>query len=329
MNDRKPKLSYHAAAGQWFVKYAGRFHYLGKDQRIARAEYARHIIEWAKWRAVRDRELAVKRPKPAGENIASIFARFMAGRAADCSEKTLIFYQSSLRRFLHVYGTAPPDALGAEDLEAFKTQLVKLGLSKKTINHEIGAVKTLLRWAMDMNLMPMLNMRAVKPLRIPPPPKKGYTIHDMRRLFCSVATVVKPWIAVNWLTAARPTEVVRLVNQRGEWEEPGIFRLLESKTSGRSMQPRHLVLSDLALTWLDRCEPVFSREDSYYRATSRAGWIGGPHPLRHGAATHLLRLGEARADIDIFLGHMPQRVSLTYAPIEWQPLRATAARLTL
>lgn len=137
-----------------------------------------------------------------------------------------------------------------------------------------------------------------------------------------------PWLALNYLCLMRPSEVPRLVAREGRFIQPGVFALSRSKTFEKTGVPRHIVLSDKALMWLEQAKPIWSRGDSYYAACARA--VGtGPGALRHSAATHLHRLGAARAEVDLLLGHLPPHVSVIYNSIDWQSLRALAARLTL
>jgi len=322
-----PKLHQHHR-GQFFVKYAGQRHWLGSDKKVAQIEYADHLRRWGEWKS-KKAETRVRVLPGGPKRIVDVYDAFIDQRRACVTSYTTVFYEGSLRRFIAVYGRYPADMVRVGEILAFRSDLLSMGLARKTVNHEIGAIKTLMQWGAGMEFMPALPLQAIKALSLPPVPKKGYKLADVRKMMAKAEDKLKPWIAVNWLTMARPMEMVRLVAREGVFESKGVFRFNESKTSTRSGEPRHLVLSDLALKWLGKSEPLYSRLDSYSRSVRRACGAGGPHPLRHGAASHLHSLGVDRVTVDLILGHLPSRVSRSYVPIDWPALRPTVSRLTL
>jgi dUTPase len=102
---------------------------------------------------------------------------------------------------------------------------------------------------------------------------------------------VAPWLALNYLAALRPSEVVRLVRGEGEWIERGLFQPRISKTFRDGRTPRVYVLSEEAMMWLQHARPEWAHMKAYGTAVRRACGPGLPHPLRHSAAQHLSDLG--------------------------------------
>jgi integrase len=321
MNTRKPKLSWHRASRRYYVRYRGKCHYLGRDIAAARTAYDEHMVEWATWRAQRNAQL-ILRPTP-NPTIADVYDRFLRSREPEVAPETLLHYRSHLRRFTALYRAWPAANISAVNLQALRQDLITMGLAARSVNHEINAIKTMMRWAIDLALIPPINLRAVRTLRLDAPPVRGYSLAEVRHMIKRAPSRLKSWIRVNWLTAARPMEVLRLVFKQGEWIEQGVFTLTRGKTLNR-----HLVCSELALRHLKRCRPIYHYLNSYGQACRRATGLT-PHPLRHGAATHLAQLGVPRTTIDAILGHLPSRTSRTYQPIDWQSLRESVSLLSL
>lgn len=332
MNTRKPGLKWHRHKRLYYVRRQGRCVYLGRDREQARHRYHAEMIDWAKRRAQHE-IVAAQRRRFRDLTLADLYDRFIDAKRTEVRPDTVRHYQAHLRRFVAVYHWCPASAITPHNVQSIKTDLIAGGLRPRTVNHEIACIKAMLQWGVDFELIPQLHLRAVKPVRLDPPPPKGYSVAQMRRMIRWAPARLKPWLRVNWLTACRPAEVVRLVNGEGQWIDEGVFRLTQAKT-----RDRHLLLSELAIKHLKRCHPVFHHLNSYGQACRRhckcdrsdpneRGMT--PHPLRHGAAQELVRRGVRRQVVDLILGHMPGRTSLTYVPIAWQPLRDAISCLDL
>jgi len=325
MNTQRPGLLIHKGSGLYYVKWGGLFRYLGRDPVEARRQYGEQLKQWAAWRADRSAGVAFG-PAPRETRLIEVYRRFIAAKQIETTGYNVSFLRGSLRRFLNVYATLPAAGLKARDVLAFREDLIRLGLAAKSVNHEIGCVKQLTRWAAAVDLAPSLNLDAVKALKVPAPRAKGYTLEQVRGFLRKAADPnLRAWIALQWCTAARPFEMPRIVAGAGEWIERGVFRLDAAKTAGRVV-----LFSERALFFLEQCRPTWADGAGYRRAFAREVGPGGPHPLRHGAAAHLAAAGVSRADVDLILGHrLPGRVSQTYQAIQWGELRAKAARLTV
>lgn len=346
-------------------RWAGVDHYFGTDFARAQAtfldpasDHAGSLARWLEWRARRAGRARSRPPKRL--TVAALLEAFLEHYSDERREGARSYHAKHLRRFANAFGPIFCDELDAAALLAFRSDLMRdeAGYAPRTIAHDLGAVKTMLSWGAD-NLpgqVPQLNLRAVRKPRLPPPRPSPLDPATVRRFIehCERADPrLGPWLRVNYLTFARPSEVVRLVAGSGVWEpavgagggsggggvvDRAIFRLYESKSYHATGEPRRLVVSDGARMWLECCRPHWSRLDSYSAAVRRClgpsrvrpPWLpSGPRVLRHSAASNLHRLGVERSACDLLLGHLPSRVSLTYNPIDWRALWESAGRLTV
>ncbi len=341
---RTPGLSHLKSRDLFYVRWGGKVRYLGRDKDEARKLYARELVAWAEWREKRDARVKAAYRASDPITVHKLYARFMESKDAECSAYTVSFYRCALRRFTQWFGHRPAEIVDAAALQAFKEQLhrtqcrdpnrrnTRTGellttgrrLSKKTIAHDIGAVKTLIQYGINFCDLPAVNLAAVKPPRLDPPTKKGYTLAQAQRMVTQCPDHLAPFVRINWLTLARPEEVCRLARREGEFIEPYVFRLTQSKVGAR-----HLILNKQAMKELAKCEgDRYCDHRSYRRAVNRHT-ERTPHPLRHGAAQQLAKLKVDRATIDLILGHAPSVVSRTYNPIDFRALRRSLERLAI
>jgi integrase len=146
----------------------------------------------------------------------------------------------------------------------------------------------------------------------------------------AIARDVFHWLSLQYLTACRPSEVVRLVHRQGVFEQPFLFRLHRSKTSRKTQSHRYLILSPEALHHFNLATPRWKTPSGYQHAVGKAlGPCGWPHPLRHSAASQLDALGTRREDIARILGHVTTGALKHYLKTAHARLLPTVARLTL
>jgi len=315
--------------GRYFTSWGGRRHYLGRDRTEAATRFAESLALWAEHRRRQGNGLACPSPR-----VIDLIEQFIAAKSIEVGDEAARYYRKCLRRFNNLYGGHYSDTITALHINTVKTMMLNLGLSAKTVNHTVIATKAMLQWAIDNDRIPVVNLNGAKCMPLGPPRPRALDFLAVHRMVMTVATSTQLWLGVQYLTACRPVEVIRLAHGRGEWVKPGIFRLDRGKMDRKTRIARHIVVSPLALLWLealiaDRSPPRFARLDSYSAAVRRECGPGGPHPLRHSAATHLLAYGTPRELVEQILGHMPSRVSLVYAQPDWPTLRAEAARLLL
>lgn len=325
MNDRTPTLRKHKT-GVWFCRWAGKDHYFSKNRGASQPLYLASIRDWADWREARTANI----PPPLSHGaipVVEIAELFLRAKEPERGKPAREYYRKHIKRFLHAYGPLRADMVKAQHVQAIKEDMLKQGLMPKTANHDVGAVKTMLRWAMRFEYMPQLNMDGVSKVPLPPPRAKAITLDAVIDLIDAADGTMRHWLALNYLCLMRPSEVIRVAYKQGEWVEDGVYEI-DSKVGMRTGMRRQVVFSAEAMEHFHEIAPRWSRLDSYSQAVRDLG-RGGPGRLRNSAATHIHRAGASRADVSILLGHLPGRVSLTYAPIDWTPLRVTAGLLTL
>ncbi len=327
VNQKPPKLRIHKQ-GYYFVRWGGKDHYLGKNKADAEKEYLASLQDWATWRAHRNTQRLP--PIRNTTTVVEAFEQFLHFKENERGPDAREYYRKHLARFIRLYGRSRLEVVRPAHIMKLRDDMLQSGYAPKTINHDVTSIKTFVTWASVLEMMPPIPVRGIKSLPLGPPPDKSLPYKTIRKWILKEASDdVRPWLAINYLCLMRPSEVVRVVHQQGEWAEEGVFVLDKGKMDARTRQRRHVVFSNEALKWLEKCHRRWSRLDSYSAATRADSSRGGPGQLRHSAATHLHESGVGREDIDLLLGHVPSRVSLTYARIVWQPLREKVAQLTL
>lgn len=256
-----PKLSKHAT-GQWFVKWGGKTHYLGTDQKAAEAKYAEHLSAWSAWRQQRTGAIEASRPSAGGLVVAGAVVGWLTARAGDISPRLLRGYRADIRPVLDAAGSLPVSALDAAKLNAIKADLRAAGKSPSTINHTLRATKQMLQWCMDYHprSCPPMNLRAVKLAREPKRSDLAKTPAQIAE-YIAAAEVrdarLGPWLRLGFLTGCRVGELVRLVRGEGRWHKPDKGRCVfatRNKTAHRTDEPeRFIVLSEQACIELSRC----------------------------------------------------------------------------
>jgi integrase len=332
MNRTPPSLRRHVS-GQYFCRWGGEDHYFGHDAASANKQYLTSLTEWAVWRAKRDGELEVmsNRRTYTVVELAGLFMNQKELEGGDRGKDRRRYYRNHLRRFIGMWRDVRADKIRPADVNALKLDMIRAKHSPRNIQHDLTAVKSLFRWAAALEMVPPVNLDVVHAPEGEPVPDKSFTLAEVWASHLFLPEQLGYWVAVQYLTLSRPSEMVRIAANDGEWEEPWLFRC-RSKVGWRTGEARRIVFSDSALSFLRLCEPRWSRYDTYYQAVYRAvagtdfGFFS-PHPLRHSGATHLAQAGVDRRDIDLLLGHLPSRVSRIYCRIDWEALRGHVARI--
>lgn len=321
---RVPTLRKHKT-GQFFVRWGGRDHYLGLDKRKAENAYLDQIDDWRRWVSEkRKRREVVNQTVP---TIAETVDEFLKAKRVEVGLACGEYYRRHLSRFLERFGELDADLVRPKHLNALKLWMIQQRFAPRTINHDLCSIRIMYNWASGLELIPPISLSGVKNVPVGPAvldvPKRWQLIRYIKRADPKVA----PWIAVNYLALLRPSEVVRVVHGEGKWVEPGVFRLDRGKMDRKVSLKRHCVFSDAALEWLERCEPHWSRQDSYSAAVRDCCPVG-PKLVQKSAAQHLATVfGVDRDDLELLLGHVGPRLKVTYHHPAWQKLRQTAALL--
>ncbi len=330
-----PALRQHST-GQWFTKWGGKHRYFGKDRAIAEELYWESIADWREWRKNKRAAIERQRAIVAGVTVDEIYQRFISDKQRERGAGASEYYTKHLGRFVGLYGSFTVDLIQPEHLHGFKQYMMdatspatgkKFG--PKTINHDLTAIRVMFNWAGGLGLVPPVNLRGVKNLPIGPTIDRTLTRPQVRKMLAGAPAKVRPWLEINYLALLRPSEVVRVVQGQGEWLERGVFVLDRGKMDERASIKRHCLFSARALKSLAKCEPHWSRLDSY-SAFVRSVCDHGPKILQKSAAAHLVKHHSATpADVELLLGHTVGRLASTYYHPAWQRLRRLAGQLSL
>ena len=340
---RLPKLGLHAS-GNFFIKYNGKNHYLGRDKAEAQRQYIEHI---RLWRAGQDSESLTASMRLV--DLAELLEREVEAESGPPARRYL---HNHLIRFLAAWGNVPAAAIKPPQvtpvawIKALKADMLLMRYAPRTINHDLGAAKRLIEWAGSMGYIAHYPTRGIKGV-----PLGARQRHDVP-LATFIAQVRRaelfdprlgPWMRLHFLTACRPAELVRLVHRRGTWEHGGpmlemitadgpllrfhdasclsgsVFRMA-NKVARRTQDDRYIPLTGEALLWLSRCTPAWSTSSGYAQAVA-ATQPDPPHHIhhiRHTAASHLHGEGAAVADIELALGHWPRGAWMNYVRTSWR-----------
>jgi integrase len=129
--------------------------------------YKRGEVYWARWTeggAQRRRSLGTKDPKEArrlyeellsaAENltVGEILSRWLKFQSARCRPRSVHLYKIVGKRFSHVWGDLHPVEVTTTVVEEFQESVLMIGLSPRTINHQVGIALSALKWAADRRL---------------------------------------------------------------------------------------------------------------------------------------------------------------------------------
>jgi len=342
-----PTLKFHKAAGQWYIRYNRTFFYLGTKKSEAENRMPDELTRWARWVASR------KTPARSSHErtVSHVATEFLESVGVDVNERAMIYYRGRLIRFLAAWGRVPlarirpPEVNPLAWLNAMKADMTMAKLRPSTINHDLGAAKRLLQFAMDMHYIPPFNLRSVRKVSQGARPRKDRSLPEVVRFIRTIESAderLYPWARIMYLTACRPIELFRLMRGEGSWEyrSPGgsVYRTL-NKSAKRTGDDRYVVLTPhatdlLLLGWFLRGQhedagTAWLSQSGFQQAVGATGVRGGVHFLRHSAASHLRQMGCSVEETQIALGHWPSGAWRNYVTEAWQRPLAVMSKLTL
>lgn len=358
---RPPTLKLHKATGQWYVRYAGKCHYLGKHKAAAERQLPAEITKWAAWAQGR----TDKRPVNAtSRTLGDVALEWLELKATDVGEEAMRDARTFIARFLAAWGHIPcievvaPRVNPTAWLNALKSDMKDQGFKPRTINKTIRTAKALLHYGADMGYLPQFNLRQARGLPLGAKRRIDRTIDDVIAFIvtCENADArLYPWLRIAYLTACRPKELVAMMKREGRWEQETAHRggavwRCANKVAYRTGDDRYISLTSHALALLREgwslreaagVAPNGARQNAvqsqsglqqYVRTAAQrspTGGVGGLHFLRHSAATHLGQQGVQAEDIDLALGHWPPGEWRSYAREDWRRSLEVLARVTL
>ena len=315
-------------SGYWYVHFRGRNHYLGNGRKPDAERFTDIQAEYREWYETR----RLNRPRPAVQapTMMELSDQFLRTKRIERGIDTEIYYTKHLKRWTVLYERMPADWLRPAHLRAFVTRLIQLGLASRTINHDIGAIKTMMRWGAEMELIPEpVDFSGVKKLPTGPTQPKPLPFKQVKKMILGAPEDLRPWLAITFLAFLRPSETVKVVHRQGQWVKPGIFVLDRGKMDERAPIKRHCIFSPLAKKYLRQCKPIWSRLDSFSQAVRRE-CDHPPSVLRDSAAAYFHeKCGASRDETELALGHYGGHLKVTYYLPAFERLRKKASQIVL
>ena len=149
-----PKYRKHRASGQAVVTLSGRDYYLGPhNTKASRLEYDRLIAEWL---ANGRNPLGIC---PYEITIVELAARYWKFAKGYYRKRGKVTREAEnihiiLRELTDLYGRQLAVEFGPTALKALRNGLVERDLSRRYVNHQIGRVKRMFKWAVSEELIP-------------------------------------------------------------------------------------------------------------------------------------------------------------------------------
>lgn len=238
------------------------------------------------------------------------------------------------------FGNLQPHQVSTELCRAYRDVRRGMGKQDGTIWTEMGHLRTVLRWAVDKQLIQHAP-KVERPQK--PAPKDRWLTHEEAQRLIAAADAHHIRLAIRLMleTAGRIGAILELKWEKVDLENKVIdLRTTEAgPRKGRATVPMNeglraelatakaAALTDYVVEWAG--QPIKSIKTGFNAACRKAGLTGvSPHTLRHTAAVHLAAGGRPMERISQYLGHsntsVTERVYARFAP---QHLREEAALL--
>lgn len=154
-----PAYRLYKRTGQAVVTLAGRDHYLGPYESAASREgYNRIIAEW--FAAGRPQIALIATPAAAAPSVEDIIAAFWMHARVYYRDKDgqptpeMQSFRDVLGPLRRLCGTTVATRFGPLALQACQSQMIRDGLSRKTINRRVGRIRHVFKWAVSRELLP-------------------------------------------------------------------------------------------------------------------------------------------------------------------------------
>jgi integrase len=237
------------------------------------------------------------------------------------------------------------DAIGARDIERFKSQKFREKLSAKTINNYLTILHKALAVAQEWGLLKVVP--PVKWLKVPPIKFDFLTFEEAERLLAAADPEWRTMIMVALKTGLRQGELLALTRDDVDLVAG---RLVVNRnlsrgelTTPKNGRTREIPLGDIVTVELKRerhlrSDLIFCKKNGQsltsgeckhplYRACKRAGLRRiGWHVLRHTFASHLVMRGATIKAVQELLGHATIEMTMRYAHLS-PDVRKDAVRL--
>ena len=269
-------------------------------------------------------------------SVRQVLRRWLSYQEPRRKPNSLHAYRIVVKRFSMVWGDLRADEVTRERIEEFQETALQLGLSPRTINHQLGLAIAALRWAHERDLVDT-----------PPPHWKRLHVRGSRsRKYLTTTEMAKLFRSLKKPTFSRLTPVVMLAAYAGlrrgeiiwlEWSDVDLDEGWLHVRAKRGWSPktnaseRSIPLTEELLAYLkgprpsDRWVAPFGRGAQWnrrhlginIRRLFKSAGIddGGPHTLhrlRGTFATEVLRTSGDLRSLQAMLGHGNLAVTSIY-----------------
>jgi integrase len=221
--ERVPSYRLHKPSGQAVVTLNGQDHYLGRfETQASRDAYNQLIVTWLS----HGRSLPLQQQRATVVCVAQVCDVFLKWAKAEYRNaqgepsREVANIELALRPLVHGnFAALPASQFGAKALIAFRDELIRSGLARKTINQRVGIVRRAFRHAVTEEIVPPGTLHALQAVHglkrgrcnaresegvKPVPPADIEAV--LPRLPAPVAAMVR----MQLLTGCRPGEVVAM-----------------------------------------------------------------------------------------------------------------------
>lgn len=327
---RVPSMRRHKT-GVFFVRHKGKDTYFSLDEAASRRAYE----QWLQGTWARTAAEPASSSQPSLVRIADAYLEYVyRTRGKKLSQDYRAYLQPLMR-----YGGGPevglllrPQDVNVALLDALGIDMISAGYKPRTVNHTLKAIKRMLMWAADRD---MINepprLRRLPTVPVPKPTPKVLCARNARNWVAEAAIKderLVPWLSLIYLSCLRPSEAASLAHDRGEWIEEGVYAI-RGKTTGSTGDYRYMVFSDEGLEHVSALRPCWKTWDGMSRRCRTLCSYGGPRQLRSWGATHLRRAGVPLPTVRCVLGHGDGGAVDHYLERGFAEARSALRRITL
>ncbi len=219
---RLPKYRHHRASGQAVVTIGGKDRYLGPwRSKASRLEYDRLIAEW----------LAAGRPTRSSADLATpltvaellvrywVYAKIYYRQPDGTESSELHNLRLALRPVKRLYSKTLAADFGPLSLQTVRQEMIDRGLTRVSINRNVGRVKRLFKWAVANELVPpsvfhglqaVAGLRAGRTEAVESEPVKPVSQAFVDAVLPYLSEPVRAMVELQLYTAARPGEILAM-----------------------------------------------------------------------------------------------------------------------
>ncbi len=170
---RPPKYTRHKASGQAIVKINGKVHYLGPWQSAeSKVRWQEAVSKWSaqQARAVNAPTIVGEMPQTHETTVVELLAAFLEHAKTWYTKNgeptgSLAAIRPVLRLLREMFGAVLVSKFKPSHLEAYQRRMIERGASRSYINGACSKIKTVFKWGVSKDLVPVATWQALTSLR--------------------------------------------------------------------------------------------------------------------------------------------------------------------